>query len=316
MKLSELVAYRTMLDAHVPADVGKILHKHLAPLMHFVSNQGLQFPRERYGLEQSLARVTAELATFDHMVHEIRDGVQKRIESMHVDYFAKSYRLYSDSIRREPIEWVLDREPNLDAASRELLLARIQVQSDWRRPGLILRPAREDWITHLVALDPLYLVDTDHALLAPALQRFNPQYQRRLRPYVIRESEDGVESLLPSGQIGYVLAYNFFQYKPFEIMKFYLQELHRVMAPGSILHFTFNDCDRHGAVDLVERNFMCYQPGGIVQSAVESLGFEFVDRHEIDAATTWIEFLKPGDRRTLRGGQTLATLIDKSQKPH
>lgn len=314
MKLSELLSYRQQLQQHRPADADALLHHHLAPLLHFVINHELQFAQQRYQLEQAHARAVNELRTFDTVIKQMIDHVNDAIQKRHNEYFARSYQLYSQQIINEKSDWILNRRPALVDDRQKWLLAKVQARSDWTHPGLIIRPGREDWITHLVALDPLYLADQRHDLLAPAIERFNPKYQRRLRPYIITETETGVESLLPSHQIGYALVYNFFAYKPFEIVRFYLQELWRVLVPGGIVHFTFNDCDRPGGVDLVEKNFTCYQPGSMVLAAAENQGFQIQQVEEVDAATTWVEMAKPGERHVIRGGQTLATLVDKSQK--
>lgn len=314
MKLSELVAYRQQLQDHRPGDVDQILHQHLQPIMHFIATQEAQFPQERYHLEKSLARIIQEVRGFDGIIDSIARSVDDLIAQHHSEYLNVSYRLYADVMRHEPLEHILKRSPSLLPEVRARLLARVQLQSDWHKPGMIIRPGREEWTRHLVGLDPLYLVDQHHELLQPAIQQFTTQYQRRLRPYIITETEDDVQSHLPSGQMGYVLAYNFFNYKPFEIMQFYLREIWRVMAPGGALHLTFNDCDRRGAVELVERNFCLYQPGSMVLALIENIGFEIQRVDEVDAATTWVEARRPGERDSLRGGQTLAKIIDRSEK--
>jgi len=116
---------------------------------------------------------------------------------------------------------------------------------------------------------------------------------------------------LPDNQFGFCLAYNFFHYKPFEIMRGYLNEIHAKLRPGGVLAFTFNDGDRRGAVDLAERNMNCYTPGRLVTAICEKLGFEIEQKHIISAAATWIELRKPGVKTSLRGGQALAELKPK-----
>lgn len=315
MKLSQLLIYRSMLLDHKPSGADQILHQHIRPLLQFVADHEMQFPQQRHALEQALARAEAELRTFDGTVAQMIQHIDDLIARRHPEYLARSHSVYNQSMCNDTAEWILQRRTNLAEGVAQWVQAQVASHSDWTSPGLIIRPALEPWIRHLVGLDPLYLADTSRDLLIPAMERFTPQYQRRLRPYVLTETEHGVDSDLPSGQMGYVLAYNIFPYKTFELVKLYLKEIWRVMAPGAVLQFTFNDCDRPGGVDLVERNFVCYQPGSMMIDAVTALGFELVDRHELDAATTWLDFKKPGERRSLRGGQTLALMIDKSQKP-
>ena len=73
--------------------------------------------------------------------------------------------------------------------------------------------------------------------------------------------------------------------------------------------FTFNDCDRAGGVELVERHFMCYTPGSMIVALCESLGFEIQQRYQIDASNTWLELQRPGELTSLRGGQSLAKIV-------
>ena len=87
---------------------------------------------------------------------------------------------------------------------------------------MIIRPGIETFIDDMVAFDPLYLVDDQHELLDPAMDRFNTLYQRRLRPYVVNErSDDEILGKLPNNQFGMCLVYNYFNYRPFEVIKRY-----------------------------------------------------------------------------------------------
>ena len=94
-------------------------------------------------------------------------------------------------------------------------------------------------------------------------------------------------------------------------MRAYLTEIYQKLRPGGVMAFTFNDCDRAGAVKNAENFFMCYTPGSMLQSLCESLGFVMRYRYDVDAATTWMELEKPGIKPSLRGGQALAELKPK-----
>ena len=177
----------------------------------------------------------------------------------------------------------------------------------------MIRPGKEDWIQNLVACDPLYLVDLEMDLLEPVMSRFNPDYQRRLRPYLIRDDSDKILGSIPDGQIGFCLVYYFFNFKPFEVVRSYLEEIHQKLKPGGSLAFTFNNCDRSGAIELVEKNFMCYTPGKLLLTMCESLGYQVRHTYQLDNASTWVELTKPGTLTSLRGGQSLARIVAKSK---
>ena len=200
----------------------------------------------------------------------------------------------------------------MDEDTEKILKARIGNFSGWQYPAMIMRPGLEDFIDNMVSFDPLYLVDTRYDLLTPACLRFNEQYQTRLRLYTIQESiEHDILGKLPDGQFGVCLVYNFFNYKPFEVLKKYLNEIFKKLKPGGTLAMTFNDCDNWRAVDLVERHFCCYTPGYLVKELLQTIGYEPVFSYNNDNNSTWIEVKKPGTLFSLRGGQALAKVIPK-----
>ena len=142
-------------------------------------------------------------------------------------------------------------------------------------------------------------------------EKFHDNYINRLRMYQVDEyrgyeEANGMLPFLPDNQFGFCLAYNFFNYKPFEVMKIYFQDIYHKLRPGGTLALTFNDCSRAGGVALAERNFACYTPAELVCSMAVTLGFEIKEQHHLNAAVTWLELTKPGELATIRGGQALS----------
>lgn len=315
MKLSELIAYRQLLDDYQPRDSREKLEQTVGPIRHVVESHNIQFPELKGQLDKVYDDLQLDLNRFDSTLGLIRQQLQEAISSIEPKYLSASYQLYEE-MANDSVETILNRRPTLDEATHDYVQGRIKTKTDWKRPGLILRPGLEDWIDDVVALDPLYLVDVDHALLEPAVNRFNPQFQRRLRKYIIKESSDEeMMSSIPNGQFGLVVAYNFFNYKPFEMVKKYLTEIYNKLVPGGVLTMTYNDCDRFGGVDLCERFFMCYTPGTMIKALAENIGFTINLTYNIDAACTWMELSKPGTKVSLRGGQALAKIVYRPVRP-
>ena len=209
---------------------------------------------------------------------------------------------------------VFDRKLSLNTSTTEYIQDRIKLYGGWQYPGLIVRPAMDPWIKDLVACDPLYIADQNLELLQPALEQFHEQYQNRLRIYFINDYvDDPILKMLPENQFGFCLFYNFFNYKPIEIVKNYLSEIYRKLRPGGVLAFTFNDCDHHNAVELVERNYMSYTPGHLIFDFCKHLNYELVQTQQIVPGTSWVELKKPGALSSLRGGQSLARIVAKSK---
>lgn len=309
MKLSDLVAYRNLLNEHFDINSRDVVNQTMTPVQHIIETHDIQFPELLQELKQSRTAVLDEINNFTDGLKNIRDEIERMIGTIEPTYLSNSYRLYEKEMVNDSSEKILERRPNLDDGTKAYLLGRIRLHSDWRHAGMIIRPGLEDWITDLVALDPLYLVDQRYDLLTNSIEKFNVEYQRRLRPYVIRESSDyPMMNELPNGQFSFCLAYNFFNFKPFEIVRGYLHEIYDKLAPGGVLGMTFNDCDRKGAVINAERNYMCYTPGSMVRGVAQSMGYIVVQTYHIDAASTWMELRKPGQIQSFKGGQTLARI--------
>ena len=312
MKLSQIVAYKNLLDSMTPLETMAVAHDKLAPILHQVQTSGIQHDYLTNKLDQTYRQILSNLDSFDQTIDLVKLELERMIKQLEPPYYVNSHELYKEMTAYDSTEYILNRMMSVDEPGISYITGRIQLYSDWKHAGMIIRPGRENWINHLVGCDPLYLVDQSLELLEPSILRFNDQYQRRLRSYKVQESfDDNILTQLPDNQFGFCLVYNFFNYKPIEIFKQYLTEIYTKLKPGGTLAFTFNDGDQQGAVELAERNFICYTPGREVMKHIESLGFFVKQQFKISSACLWVELQKPGSLTTLRGGQTLAKLVYK-----
>jgi hypothetical protein len=58
---------------------------------------------------------------------------------------------------------------------------------------------------------------------------------------------------------------------------------------------------------------MCYTPKKLIVAHAESVGFECEFEHDGAGDVSWLEFRKPGEITSLRGGQTLAKIVANPQ---
>lgn len=314
MKISELAHYRELLQSLRPSTVDRAIRAEMDNLIDTIRRHPSQMPTHLQDMQA--ARDTALSATveFDQALDQMLWDLLEQIKALEPRYLAQSYQWYEVAQERDTIDYVLNRRFGITTETRDYVQSRVMAHSDYHYPGMVIRPGLEDWVENMVACDPLYLVDTDHDLFEPVKQRFNEVYQNRLRYYAIRESsEQLMMEALPNDQFGFCLAYNFFHYKPFEIMRAYLREIYQKLRPGGVLAMTYNDCDRKGAVELAERSFTCYTPGRMILAICESVGFVLEQNYRIDAAVNWVELRRPGQMTSLRGGQSLAKIIAKSK---
>jgi len=317
MKLSALISYRERLEQAVSVDLSVHVSRLADPMLSVIEQHQWTATDRIQRIENSFDRIQDSIHAFNQEITQIKADLQAEIQAQEPIYFAASYRLYDREMIYDSNEYILNRTVIPDQPTLDFIQKRIQVHCNWKYPGMIIRPARSHLINDMVAADPLYVIDQNHELLEISKRRFNEMYQARLRWYVINESHQSpMLSDLPEGQFGFCLVHNFFHFKPFEIMKGYLQELYTKLRPGGSVAFTFNDCDLSKAVEMAERNFMCYTPGRLVKTLCESIGYKISFSKQLNHSTTWIEITKPGELTSLRGGQALAEIIPKNHSNH
>lgn len=310
MKLSELVGYLNLLDSNELAPDYHDAIKRFQEIAHVVTNHSVQI--DEYGsiFSEKINNMVSEFQNAQTALDDLKENVRKQIAALEPAYYQNSQRLYEEEMCYETTEYILNRRLSIDPDSRLLLIGRLLQYTDWRLPGLIIRPGYEKFIEHLVPLDPLYVVDQHEDLLKPAIQAFTPEYQRRLRPYVINDYEHA-DALwqLPFNQFGFIFAYNYFNYKPIKVLKCYLDSMMNKLRPGGVAIFTYNNCDWAHNVALAEQSFMCYTPGREIQEYCDQIGFETILVHRGQGDVVWMELRKPGEIETIRGGQTLAKIV-------
>jgi SAM-dependent methyltransferase len=331
MKLSELVNFYNQLCAltSVPSkqatdiEVQKITH--MAP-----------------ELESLRLKLLESFDEFENEFGHIKDKIQKQIRQEERVYLQNSYKTYEErrpvsydyfdmtfpdprpnylrkhyetieSDRKYHLDTILNNRLDISESAQNQIISRISRYSNWQAPAMIIRPGIESWIHTMVSCDPLYLLDESHDLLKPIMSQFNDVYRNRLRPYVIREDQEkDILWQIPDNQFGLILVYNYFNHKPFEIIRQYLSEIYERLKPGGMLLMTYNDCDRWPGVVAVENNRALYTPGVLLQTFAESLGFEIIYNWNENGTWTWLELRKPGERQSLRAGQALAKILPKT----
>lgn len=313
MKLSTLLNFKTQLGRLLPLDTASLVNDKLAPILHTVETHEVQFSNLTNRLTGDYQHVIDSLVEFESTVEEIKEEIDKLITNIEPQYYQDSIELYNPTLLHITAESILERKLTLTDELENYIIHRLKTHSNWQHAGLIIRPGHENWIDHLVGFDPLYILDQKKELLDPALLRFNDQYQRRLRAYIIDESkESGYLDALPNKQFGFSLVYNFLNYKPIDVLCRYLDELFEKTKPGGVVALTFNNCDLPGGASLVEYKFMSYTPATIVIEHIKKLGFVIEQSKQLDAACTWLELRKPGKISSIRGGQSLAKIVYKS----
>lgn len=325
MTLSKLVALQRYLDdintdlpCTAAADSIDGIINDIAGFGHVFAGVESQLVSKRRDIQQAFAETKDVLSG-------LRNLVENNIALWEMEYLKQSDKRFEQWSRTVHLRQTIVDEPELNEHQWSRLRSRLAVYNDWRYPGAVIQPGSGRLLPALVSLDPLYLVDYNYQLLQPALDLFNQQYQKRCRRCLInhpeeqnfyRDPEKTTRSRLcdtvPFNQIGVIVAYNFFNDKPFSFFTEYLGMMDQWIRPGGTIIFTFNNCDRPGAVELVEKNSAAFTPGRIIYPYIVQRSFDIVHTLDLDDATTWVEIRKPGDLTTTRGGQAMTKLIAKN----
>jgi hypothetical protein len=348
MKLSEIVAFKNQLDVLPSVEAIKLTSVlELLKIKYVLESKNIVPPEHLQELVKSKNNLQQSFDQLDSTVSIIKNHIKKIIAQEEISYYEDSLKFYKhlvniniehgyaredDNIpfvdawgvtRYLPLEVknnhknlinseILTRNLNVLESIKNIIVSRILSYADWHYPAAVIRPGNEDFINHLVANDPLYLIDEHKDLLLPAMNKFNQQYQNRLRPYVINESTGtNILDQLPNNQFSFFLVYNYFDYKPLDLIKLYLTEIFKKLRPGGTVAITFNDCDYAGSVARVENCIGYYTPGRIILEHCAQISYTEIFKLADNKSSTWVELQKPGSLSSLRGGQTLAKINHK-----
>jgi len=264
-------------------------------------------------LKDSCNRIKKELNNFNNSLKLYKKHAFDFLRKNDKHYLSLSYKIYKDMPTESP-KLILDKSLFNSLIYKKSIekyfISRITSNSSWKYPGLYIRPEHGKFVQHMVASDPLYVVDTNFTLLKPVQRIWSKTFLDRVRFKLIDENRDHIFKDFPTNTFGLVVIMDYLNNKPFEIIKRYLREILILMRPGGSLLFTFNNCDLPIAVKKFEKMSGSYTPGALVKMFCESLGFEIVEEYNhIDTNVSWLEVKKPGTIRTLRGGQCLGKII-------
>lgn len=310
MNLSKLVAFRESLNHLSYIRESDDLRSRLQVVIDTCNLSPGGLKQNQGKLESIYANIDKDLVDWHMQINQIKNQIDQEIKDLSQSYFLKSYQSW-DAIKDQPIEQILKRELRVSDSDQSLLEHRISTYSNWKYPGVLLRPAETKFLSCIMDLDPMYLVDVNHKLLEPCLAQVTPLYAQRLRKVVMQERQSPHWPDLPTNQIGFFFAWNFFNYTPIEVMKELFQEIWNILRPGGVCLFTYNNCRRSIPVVLAEHSFASYTPDWAVRNVVTTLGFEVIHQYDGDYHLNWMEIRKPGNLSSLRGGQTLGRIVQK-----
>ena len=308
MRLSELVDLRERLKRSF----------NLEPVLESVDTLRLNIGLVNQGVESKYTEM------LDGLISEYRDirqtiqtptnRVQAIIDEINKDITAKSTHFFLDNYEVElhyenPDNIRKIRVMYIPAQAQADVESRVGMYSNWKYPGLEIGCRDGEWTKFLVASDPLYMVDEHQEFLDSAIRDYAPEYQRRVRQYVVRDNDYG---RLPQRQFNFIFSWNYFNYKSLDTLKTALKQIYNLLRPGGVFMFSYNNGDLPAGAAYAESYFMSYIPKSMLIPMCRELGFDIVYQADYEPAVSWLEVRRPGELATVKGHQALGIIKEKT----
>lgn len=304
MKLHDIVELKEALKTVYPTD------RVVSELDQLIEN--IELVKDKYGddysyrfeqvlkniseIKKSLAGPAELIGNMEVMVHnDLHDATEK-------------FRLtnYQDELRYGNPDRIREiRKLYVPNGVDEIVRQTIDIYVDWRYPGLEIGCRDGEFTKHLVAFDPLYIVDVFAEFIESTKKNFPPEYQNRLRAYLIENMD---LSRLPKNQMGFVFSWNFFNYITLQGMEIYLKQVFELLRPGGVFMFTYNNADLPAPAAYADSYYMSYMPKSQLLPICEQLGYEIVGSTDIEPAVSWVELRKPGTLHSIKAHQVMGEI--------
>lgn len=311
IKQSLLVRFLSVLKRNKITEMRGAVDTYATEIKNDLDIIDFDFRDSKAQIQALLDRVEDDLKRVEDYIMDFKTDLADQISRYHNEYEIVSQEIYQSQWNDTP-EYILERTAQNAFVEQEdyfnFFCNRMAHYVDWRFAGMQFRPAGGHITDQIKGLDPLYLVDHHRDLFEEVKKEWHPAYQRRLRYYTVEDTDDNPLEAFPVNQFSCIIAYDFFNYKPMDLIQKYLKACFELLAPGGGIIFTYNDCDQSHGVINVEHKWACYQPKHKMIEMIKELGYEVVFTGDYLANLSWIEAKKPGKLTSIRGGQTVAQI--------
>jgi len=185
---------------------------------------------------ESVRRIHGPIIDLADYIKQLRYPLEEKLKS-------KTYDQYLIESRNNlTYKFIKKTLPVPSDSDMENFLALIRSYSNWKYPGCIIRPVNPKIMDQVVDSDPIYVLEYNDLLLGNYLGYLPEKYQNRVRKLILKNEDfDDIPKLpgLPYGQLGLVVAYNFFNFTPFTVLSSYLKEIYVKLKEGGSCIFTY-----------------------------------------------------------------------------
>jgi SAM-dependent methyltransferase len=242
------------------------------------------------------------VAPYDDFKKKIAD-IQSRIDQVSHKLFVGNYELEEHDGGFEHVR--NHRRIHLRPEVEDMVRQRIQLYTSWQYPALEIGCRDGEWTQHLVAADPLYIMDKYQPFLDSTNSKFPPEYQQRLRKYLNKEYDFAP---LPQEQFGFVFSWGHFNYVSLDTITQVLKSVKNLLRPGGVFLFSYNDGDTPAGAGMAENFAQTFIPKSILVPTCEGIGFEVVQTFAEEPNISWIEIKTPGTLTTVKAHQVMGEI--------
>lgn len=227
--------------------------------------------------------------------------------------------------RHKNIDPMIDIKPNshlnINAEIELKLLSKIRLYSQFKYPGLQLNcnfsQNTIQWLNAMVTNDPFYLAGLpdeygEIRYLEDMIKPYPEIYQKRVRLYTVNNRD---LSVLPQAQFGLILCWNFFNYQTLDTIEIYLTKIIKLLRPGGILIFSYNNCDILESARLFDNYHGEWATSKLLEKIYLLQGFELIEANNFQFDTisccSWVELKRPGHLTTVKLSQAQGLVARK-----
>jgi len=268
--------------------------------------------------EEQLAYVDSLVAHYDNLIMQAQVPIETTnlyLTQLSAQINEVTHRLFYNnySIERTPEHIDTARQNRFIRPGNEdevdAIKQRIVIRTNWQYPTLEIGCRDGEWTQHLIAADPLYVMDQFPEFLKTTNDRFPIEYQNRLRKYKLKDFND--LTMLPQKQFAFVFSWGYFNFVSIDTMTQYLKQIHNLLRPGGTFLFSYNNGDTPRGAGMAESFHQSYMPKSILIPLCESLGFSIVEESGDLAHAYWIEIGMPGELSTNKAHQVFGKILPK-----
>jgi SAM-dependent methyltransferase len=234
----------------------------------------------------------------------------KKIDAINTQINEITHRLFYNNYELEELYSSVEndriaRKIHIGKEVEDIIRQRIWINTNWKYPALEIGCRDGEWTREMVAADPLYVVDHHHEFLNAAVKQFTPEYQRRIRPYHLNNHD---LSILPQDQFGFIFSWGYFNYVSIDTIKKYLQQIMKLLRPGGLFLFSYNDGDTPTGAAMAESFSQTYLPKSALILLCQSMGFEIENVIDPANGISLLEIKRPGTLHTIKAHQVLGEM--------